>query len=51
MYSCENLEKLLVFNSIQSMVLRMKATTVLCLPEASMAELYENSCSEKIELR
>ena len=51
MYSCENLEKLLVFNSIQSMVLRMKATAVLCLPEASMAELYENFFSEKIELR
>ena len=29
MYSCENLEKLLVFSSIQSMVLRMKATAVL----------------------
>lgn len=32
------------------MVLRMKATAVLCLPEASMAELYENFFSGKIEL-
>ena len=33
------------------MVLHMKGTSVLCLPEASMAELYENFFSEKNRAR